>query len=447
MSIYLQTIARLKPGVSVEQAQAQMDQVAAALEKAHPVWNKDSRIGVRPLRDHIVGGNTKSWMLMLLGAVGIVLLIACANVANLLLARASAREREVGVRAALGASRWRLVRQLMVESLVLSIAGTALATVLAWWAVQVLRNAMPEGVPRISQISIDLRVLAAAAGLALVTGILFGLVPALQLSKPDLANALKEGARGSVGGQRQRLRSALVVLEVALAVVLLVGASLFIGSFITLMRIDPGFNPENVLTVQVSPRFEPGKPPVDSSRVFIDIVDRISQAPGVVHASMISGGMPMGGGMSVTTITVPGRKIENKDGISIRRVTPEYHKAMRIPLKAGRLFEATDRKDGANVVILNESAAESISARTRLADWSASDEDRTVVGIVGDVHQISLETEPRARLRADRSAGTQSAISSSERAVIPIRCARRQGRSARSVSRRPASQRSERSKR
>ena len=397
VSIYLQTIARLKPGVSVQQAQAQMDQVAAALEKAHPVWNKDSRIGVRPLRDHIVGGNTKSWMLMLLGAVAIVLLIACANVANLLLARASAREREVGVRAALGASRWRLVRQLMVESLVLSIAGTALATVLAWWAVQVLRNAMPEGVPRISQISIDLRVLGAAAGLALVTGILFGIVPALQLSKPDLANALKEGARGSVGGQRQRLRSALVVLEVALAVVLLVGASLFIGSFITLMRIDPGFNPENVLTVQVSPRFEPGKPPADSSRAFIDIVERISQAPGVVHASMISGGIPMGGGMSITTITVPGRKIENDDGISIRGVTPEYHKALRIPLKAGRLFEATDRKDGANVVILNESAARKYFPGENPVGRSVGmNEDRTVVGIVGDVHQFSLETEPRA---------------------------------------------------
>ena len=397
VSIYLQTIARLKPGVSVQQAQAQMDQVAAALEKAHPVWNKDSRIGVRPLRDHIVGGNTKSWMLMLLGAVAIVLLIACANVANLLLARASAREREVGVRAALGASRWRLVRQLMVESLVLSIAGTALATVLAWWAVQVLRNAMPEGVPRISQISIDLRVLGAAAGLALVTGILFGLVPALQLSKPDLANALKEGARGSVGGQRQRLRSALVVLEVALAVVLLVGASLFIGSFITLMRIDPGFNPENVLTVQVSPRFEPGKPSADSSRAFIDIVERISQAPGVVHASMISGGIPMGGGMSITTITVPGRKIENDDGISIRGVTPEYHKALRIPLKAGRLFEATDRKDGANVVILNESAARKYFPGENPVGRSVGlNQDRTVVGIVGDVHQFSLETEPRA---------------------------------------------------
>ncbi len=200
-SIYLQSIARLKPGVSVDQAQAQMDQIARALETTHPVWNKDNRIGVRPLRDHLVGARTKSWMLMLLAAVGIVLLIACANVANLLLARASAREREVGIRAALGASRWRLIRQLMVESLVLSIAGTVLATLVAYWAVQVLRGSMPEGVPRVTGIAVDLRVLLAAAGLALLTGLLFGVVPALQLSKPDLTGALKEGARGSIGSR------------------------------------------------------------------------------------------------------------------------------------------------------------------------------------------------------------------------------------------------------
>ena len=357
VSIYLQSVARLKPGTSVEKAQAQMDQIAAALEQSHPQWNKDNKVGVRPLRDHLVGARTKSWMLMLLGAVAIVLLIACANVANLLLARASAREREVGIRAALGAGRWRLIRQLMVESLVLSVAGTVLSIILAWWAVQVLKASMPEGVPRITEIALDLRVLTAAAGLSLLTGLLFGIVPALQLSKPDLTNALKEGARGSVGAGRQRLRSALVVAEVALAVVLLVGAALFIGSFITLMRIDSGFNPEGVLTVQVSPRFEPGKPPGDSSPAFIDIVERISQAPGVIHASMISGGMPLGGSMSVTTLTVPGKKIEGDQGVSIRRVTPEYHKALRIPLKDGRLFEATDRKDGPNVVLLNESAA------------------------------------------------------------------------------------------
>ena len=398
-SIYLQTIARLKPGVTLEQALAQMDHIAGVLEKTHPVWNKDNRFGVRPLRDHLVGARTKSWMLMLLGAVGIVLLIACANVANLLLARATAREREVGIRAALGAGRWRLIRQLLVESLVLSITGTLLGTVLAWWAVRVLRTSMPDGVPRVTAIAIDMRVLAAAAALAIVTGMLFGIFPALQLSKPDLANALKDGARGTAGAGRQRLRGALVVAEVALAVVLLVGAALFIGSFIALMRIDPGFKPEGVLTAQILPRWEPGTPPPDFGRQFLDIVERIRASPGVVHASIISGGMPLGGSMSITTITIPGRTLEKgpDDGISIRRVTPDYHRALRIPLRRGRLFEPTDRQGSANVVIINESAANKYFPGEDPIGRSVNINDaaRTIVGIVGDVHQSSLETEPR----------------------------------------------------
>jgi putative ABC transport system permease protein len=412
-SIYLQSIARLKPGVSLAQAQAQMDQVAAAIEKAHPVWNKDNRIGVRLLRDHLVGASTKSWMLMLLGAVAIVLLIACANVANLLLARASAREREIAVRAALGASRWRLVRQLMVESLLLSAVGTVFATALAWWAVQILKSSMPEGVPRITQIALDLRVLAAAAGLSLLTGLLFGIVPALQLSRPDLASALKDGARGSVGAGRRRLRSALVVAEVALAVVLLVGAALFIGSFVTLMRVDPGFDPERVLTVQISPRSEPGKPPPDSVAVFTDLVERISQVPGVAHASLIAGGMPLGGSMSTTDIKVAGRKAEDNEGVSIRWVTPDYHEALRIALKSGRLFEASDRKGGVPVMIVNEATArkyfpgESAVGRTAIVD----DDERTIVGVVGDVHQSSLETEPRTEVYVPLS---QSVVGSGE---------------------------------
>ncbi len=240
---YLQVIARLKPGVSLGEAKAQMSTVADALEKANPIWNKDSRIGVRPLVDHIVGARIRSWMLMLLGSVGVVLLIACANIANLLLARASAQERDAGIRAALGASRWRLVRQLLTESLLLSAAGTACAIVVAWWAVQVLRTSMPDGVPRVTAIALDLRVMAAAAGLSLLTGILFGILPALHLSKPDLSSVLKHGSRSSAGSLRQRTRSALVVAEVALAVVLLVGAALFIESFRSLARIDPGFDP------------------------------------------------------------------------------------------------------------------------------------------------------------------------------------------------------------
>jgi putative ABC transport system permease protein len=399
-SIYLNSIARLKAGVTVEQAQGEMDRIAANLRTEHPVWNKDNFAGIRPLRDHLVGARTKDWMLMLLGAVGLVLLIACANVANLLLARASTREREVGIRAAMGAGRVRLLRQLMVESLVLSLIGTGLAVVLAWWGINVLKNAMPEGVPRITTIALDLRVLGVAGLLAIATGVLFGIVPALQLSRPDLNHALREGARGASAGRgRQFMRSALVVAEVALAVVLLVGAALFIGSFMTLMRIDPGFDPDNVLTVQISPRFEPGQNQ-NYAPQFDEIVRRVAGAPGVEHASIISGGMPLGGSMSVTTMTVPGGvKLDpaQDDGISIRRVTPAYHDALRIPLRDGRYFGPGDHKDAPKVIIINESAAKKYFPGERAVGRLVrmGSQDWTVVGVVGDVYQRSLETDPR----------------------------------------------------
>jgi putative ABC transport system permease protein len=401
-SFYLQSIARLKPGVSLSEAQAQMEQIALALEAEHPDWNKDRRIGVRPLRDHLVGTSTRSWMLMLLGAVGIVLLIACANVANLLLARSTAREREVGIRAALGAGRWRLVRQLMVESLTLSVIGTILSIAVAWWAVELLRTSMPDGVPRVSAIAIDLRVLAAAAGLAIVTGLLFGVVPALQSSKPDLTTALKDGARGTVGAGRRLFRSALVVAEVALAVVLLVGAALFIGSFVSLMRIDPGFDTSNVLTAQVSPRMTPGVPS-DFGASYQQMVDRIGEIPGVEQASIISGGMPLGGSMSSTTITIPGREMpKDDDGVSIRRVSADYHAALRIPLRSGRLFDDTDRAGSPLVVIVNDAFVKKyLPGEDPLGQSVSSNKSsRTIVGVVGDVHQTSLETEPIAEVYA-----------------------------------------------
>ncbi len=387
---YLQVIARLKPGVSVAQAQAQMDRVADAVEQANPVWNKGSRVGVRPLADHIVGARIRSWMLMLLGAVGVVLLIACANIANLLLARASAREREIGIRAALGASRWRLVRQLMTESLVLSAAGTACAIVVAWWAVRVLRTSMPDDVPRVTAIALDGRVLVAAAILALLTGLFFGIVPALRLSRPDLSTALKQSARASVGAGLRRMRNALVVAEVALAVVLLVGAALFIGSFLSLVRIDPGFNPESVLTAQISPRVELRSQPPDSGPAFADIVERIGRIPGVIDASMVSNGVPLGGG-GITISSTPGMP----DGISIRRVTPDYHSALRIPLRNGRPFNATDHKVAPPVVIINDAAARKyFPGEDPIGRTLTVDGIRTVVGVVGDVHQASLEIEP-----------------------------------------------------
>ena len=399
-SVYLHVIARLKPGVSLAAAQAQMDQIAAALETANPQWNKDSRIGVRPLIDHIVGSSTKSWMLMLLGAVGMVLLIACANVTNLLLARATAREREIGIRAALGASRWQLVRQLMIESLLLSVLGTVCAIVIGWWAVEILRNAMPESLPRVTTIGLNMRVLAAAAGLSLIIGVSFGALPALQSSRPDVSAALRAGGRGSAGVTRQRLRAALVIVEVALAVVLLVGAALFIGSFVSVMRIDLGFSPENVLTAQISPSFQFRSVvvrPANRAPAFTEIVDRIRRNPRVLNASM--GAVPLGGSNIISTsVTIPGRlDLMAGESIATTKVTPDYHNALRIPLRRGRLFEPTDRQGAPLVAIINDSAAKKYFPGEDPIGRSISFEGiaRTIVGIVGDIHQSSFEIAPR----------------------------------------------------
>ena len=398
-AIYLESIARLKPGVTIAQAQTNMDQIAAAIEQAHPApagMNKPA-FGVRPLRDHLVGASMKSWMTMLLAAVGIVLLIACTNVANLLLARASSRGREVAVRSALGASRWRIVRQLMVESFVLSVAGTLVSIALSWWMVDVLRSAMPDGVPRVTTIALDLRVLAAAAGLSIITGAIFGIVPALQMSKPDLTSSLKEGGQ-SAGPGRQRLRSALVVAEVALAVVLLVGAALFIGSFIRLLALDPGFNPQGVLTMQLFASPQPGQRRPDWTPAFAQIVDQLAHTPGVVSASAASPGIPFTRNMTIDRLTVPGSPSDGDVGVSIKAVTPDYHKAMQIPLRRGRLFDATDRQGTDTVVLISDSVA-----RTAFPGQdpigrtvNLSNQPRTVVGVVSDVRQWTLEgnTQP-----------------------------------------------------
>jgi len=254
-SYFLNVVARLKPGVSLEQARARMEQITAGLATAHPTWFTDRGIATVTLHDYIVGANVKSWMLMLLGAVGFVLLIACVNVANLMLARASARSRDVGIRAALGASRWQLARGLLVESLVLSCAGTLIGVAIAYWAVEVLRASLPATLPRLSLVAIDVRVLAIAAIVSVVTALLFGIVPALQASRPTLSTALGDGGRsGTASRLRQQLRSLLVAAEVALAVVLLVGAGLFVASFARLMSVPIGLDYRNVVTLPISPR-------------------------------------------------------------------------------------------------------------------------------------------------------------------------------------------------
>jgi len=430
-SIYLQSIARLKPGVSIDQARAQMNQVAATIEQANPQTNAGHTIGVRPLRDHFVGASTKSWMVMLLAAVGIVLLIACANVASLWLARAAARDRDIAVRAALGASRWRLVRLLLVESVLVSAIGTGLGIAVAWQAVRVLKSAMPENVARVATITIDGRVLAVAAGLALMTGILSGIVPALQTSNPRLAGTLNEGSRGGGAGRgRRRIRSALVVVEVALALVLLVGAALFIGSFVSVMRLDFGFQGDHVLTAQVVPQVQPGQDPrsMDLGPVLENIVSRLQHLPGIVEASAGAPGIPLRFNMHVTGLTVPGKAMEGDRSISLKSVSPGYHRALKIPLRRGRLLEATDQANSALVIILSEAAArvffadENPIGRTVVID---GERERTVVGVVGNARQASIEINPHPEVyvpmmqRTNRYGYLVIRTSGSPDAVVP----------------------------
>ena len=259
-------IARLRNGVSLQHAHGQMNQVMASLDKQYPSWSPGRQVRVITLQEHLVG-KVRGWMLLLLGAVALVLLIACANVANLMLARATVRGREMGVRAALGASRWRLVRGLLVEGLLLSTLGAVLGVLLAYAGVQVIRGWLPTGIPRVASIGIDLRVLLATIGAATASGIFFGVIPALHASRPDLVASLKDTGRSSTAGTAtQRLRGALVVAEVALAVMLLVGAGLFIGSFMKLITIDPGFDYRNVLVLNVSPPLGSGRFDCEAAR-------------------------------------------------------------------------------------------------------------------------------------------------------------------------------------
>jgi len=341
-------------------------------------------------------------MLMLLGAVALVLLIACANVANLMLARATLRSHELGIRAALGASRWRLLRALLVESVVLSVAGAAIGVLLAYGGVQVLRAWLPSSLPRISAIAIDLRVLGAASAAAFLTGILFGIAPALESSRPELATALKEAGRSTTAGAAgQRLRNGLVVAEVALAVVLLVGAGLFIGSFRKLVNVDPGFDYHGVLALDVGVRVhattsEGWREAAKRGRPYIEqMLDAVRRVPGVEIAGAVNGGLPLTGNWSRTGVELPGRPELRGDDDSIdrRTVSPDYLTTLRISLIRGRYLTDQDREGSPPVAVINRVAArkywpdqDAIGQRVKI-----NGRERTVVGIVGDIRHLGPE--------------------------------------------------------
>lgn len=398
-------IGRLKPGVRLPQAQDQMNAVMASIETQHPKWSPGQRTRVITLHEHLVG-KFRSWMLMLLAAVAFVLLIACANVANLMLARATTRSREMGIRAALGATRWRLVRGLLVEGLVLSLAGAAIGILLAYISVGVIRTWLPPGLPRVASIGLDLRVLVTAVLAAVTTGIFFGIVPAFHSSRPDLTAALKDSGRSTTASATsQRLRGLLVVAEVALAVVLLVGAGLFISSFLKLTRIDPGFDYSNVLVLDVGPRFQQGKwqEAIKQGRAYAErMLAAVSAVPGVEGAAALSGGLPLTGSWSRANVELPGKgPLEgHDDSVDRRTVTPNYLEVMRIPLKRGRNLTAEDGPGGMPVALINEAAArkywpgqEALGQRIILAK-----KEITVVGVIGDIRHLGPETPARQEL-------------------------------------------------
>lgn len=356
------TVARLKPGVSIEQAQAEMDTLLQRYETTRPEGRSriDSRTRLVSLREHFLGEQRRP-LLVLLGAVGLILLIACANVANLLLARAVTREKELAIRGALGAGRFRLARQLLTECLLLAVAGSAAGLLLASWLISLfgsLNSANTLGeMGRVAAITIDLRALGFTLLITLVTGLLFGLSPALRFSRPDLNVSLKEGGRGS-GFHGRGLRNALMVSEVALAIVLLVGAGLLIRSFAKLLGVNPGYRAENLLTAKISlpPRYHDNS---QRAQFYERILQRLAALPGVTSVGVTSH-LPLTNYNMGATLRVEGRSPqpgEREPSVPVARVSPDYFRTMDISLRAGRLINDGDTQDSPSIALLSETLA------------------------------------------------------------------------------------------
>ena len=400
-AVYLGLVARLKADVTLAQAQAEMDTIASRLEQQYPDSNTGLRIAVLSTQERLVG-KVRPALLTLLVAVGFVLLIACANVANLLLARATVRRKEIAIRTAVGASRWRVVKQLLTESLLLSSLGGALGLLLALWGVDLLVKASPDALPRTGEIGLDKYVLFFTLGLTALTGIIFGLVPALQASKLDLNETLKDGTRGMSGGmQHNRVRSLLVVSEIALSLVLLIGAGLLFQSFRRLLEVAPGFEPQNVLTADVT--VSDAKYPENERRAafYTQALERMAAVPGVQAVGLVSP-LPLGGGFESYTFDIVGRPpfSPGQQPSSDRRiVSPDYFRAMSIPLRKGRAFSDRDKTDAPPVVIINETFArrffpgEDPIGKGIIPGEGKGNVPREIVGVVGDVRHAALDVE------------------------------------------------------
>jgi predicted permease len=395
--LILRAIGRLKPESSFAGAQADLSTIAARLASQYPDSNSKVGATLVPLHEQLIG-SMKRPLLILLGAVAFVLLIACANVANLMLARAATREREMAVRAALGASRGRVIRQLVTESTLLACAGGALGLLLAFWLLRLLVSLSPQGTPRFDEIRIDGYVLGFTLLVAVLTGLIFGLAPALQISKPDLNNSLKDTGKGVPGGSRGgRLRSGLVIAEMALALLLLIGSGLLMKSFVLLQRVDPGFNPNQVVTLRVFLNRTHYQAMPQVVNFYSQLLDREKTVPGVQAVAAIST-LPLSGNETDTSFMIEGRPQPppNQEPVAwYNSVSPDYFRAMEMRVLKGRTFTDHDDEKSPLVVIISETMArrywpneEPLGRRLGHPDhW------REVVGVVKDVKHFGLDAD------------------------------------------------------
>jgi len=402
-------IARMKPGVTVEQALREMKSITARLQSQYPASNTGNSVEVTPLLDDYVG-DVREALLVISGAVALVLLIVCANVANLLLARAGLRRKEIAIRLAMGAGRFTIVRQLLVESVMLALAGGAIGLLLAVWGVQFLIQLTPDSLPRTEDITIDPRVLGFTVFVTLLTGIVFGLAPALQASKVDLNLALKEsGRQGSSGAGAKRLRGVLVVAEVAVSLVLLVGAGLLLKSFRQLTELDPGFDPSNVLTLRLRLPDAKYREPAQAIGFLREVSRRVATLPGVRHLSVASS-FPLGGRASDDGYCVEGQPEPQTPGdwpvASSLSVDENFHQTLQIGLLAGRYLTDRDTADSPPVVLVddafvgrnfpNQDIVDGLGKRLRFG--GDGEPWREIVGVVGHVRLNDLEQEGFAQI-------------------------------------------------
>jgi putative ABC transport system permease protein len=423
-------IGRLKPGLTVQQAQTQLDSFVGALTSEFTnEYPAEAGWGVRllPARENLVG-TVRATLLVLLGAVGVVLLIACVNLANLMLARSLARQREMAIRIALGASRRRLILQLLNESLVLSLLGGAVALLMVSWVTELLLRLVPASIPRLHEVGLDGSVLFFTFGVSLLTGVFFGLVPALQASRPDVLANLKEGTAGSgIGARSNRLRGMLVITEFALSLVLMIGAGLLLRSFWLLMEVDGGFNPQNVLIARIwlpvpnNPEMDPYRPVAKRAQFIKEVLGRASTLPGVQYAAMgAGGGVPLIGPHNTGGLVIEDRADESVlQQVQISSVSPDYFAVLGTPLVQGRFFSDGDDTDLPRVALVDRATVKRfwpdenpIGKHIKFGRRDSKSPWISVVGVVGDIKSdgFDMPEQPHVYLPIFQSPGYAMAV-------------------------------------